>query len=246
MTDEQGREFSPPYNIPWATFLNTVERAANDLPNVIDRSYLESQAGSIQTYIIAALKGFDLIDENLRPTGLKRFAEQPDGRPALVAEMLERHYGPMLKLGQTKATSGELDKSFGEHFPRVTGESRKKAIRFFLAAANYAEVQISPLWKVPKAGPSTRRGSRTKSSRQQQVDPPPARQPGTAHSADGMKSLYFDLLLTKAKESDGDATEYLDRIEKLLGTAETGSPELPAQEADALSTAEGKAGVDSS
>jgi hypothetical protein len=181
--DDSGENsFSPPYNVPWATFLNTAERAANDLPNKIDRSYLDSMAGSIQTYVIAAFKSFELIDDEARPTGLKRLAAEPEGRPAFIAELLHKHYGPIIELGRTKSTSGELEQRFAETFPAINGESRKKAIRFFLSAAAYAQLNLSPLWKVPKVSTSSsgaRRGSKRKST------PPPTGSGATTGSNAG-------------------------------------------------------------
>lgn len=172
--ESDDRGFQPPYNIPWNTFLSTVERAANDLPNKIDRSYLSSAAGNIQTYLIAAFKGFELVDEELRPTGLKAFAESPEGRPQLVANMLRERYGPIIELGQTKATAGELEHAFDAQFPKITGESRKKAIRFFLAAAAYAGIQLSSLWKAPKASPTGRKPRRSRAATGAPASPPPA------------------------------------------------------------------------
>ena len=163
-TSDSGRTFSPPYNVSWSTFLSTLERAASDLPNRLDRSYLSSQAGSVQTYLIAAFKAFDLIDDESRPTGLKEFAANPEGGPGFIAGLLRQHYAPVVTLGQTKSTPDELEASFSRTFPGITGESRRKAIRFFLSAAAYANLSLSVLWKVPKVTsgsrkPSTRRKS---------------------------------------------------------------------------------------
>lgn len=170
---DDGKAFSPPYNVSWSTFLSTVERAASDLPNRLDRSYLSSQAGSVQTYLIAAFKSFGLIDDELRPTGLRQFAAEPQDRPAIMAGLLRQHYAPVVALGQTKSTPGELESCFNETFPGITGESRRKAIRFFLSAAGYANLSVSALWKVPKASSSSRRSSVKRKTSGSPSDPPP-------------------------------------------------------------------------
>jgi hypothetical protein len=214
--DADGK-FAPPYNIPWATFLSTVERIAVDPPNRVDRSFLDSQSGTIQTYLIAALKAFNLINEEARPTGVLAFAD-PDLRKANVAELLRRYYPTIVPLGTTNSTPGELAEAFAEAFPNITGESRVKAIRFFLSAMAYAELPTAQLWGTVKAprGASGRKTTRRSTSKG--APPPPA---GTVHAAgaatseEAMRAEYFRLLLDKAKGADD--TDLLDRIERLVG-----------------------------
>jgi hypothetical protein len=150
---DNDKTFSPPYNLPWATFFNTVEKVAADLPNKIDRSYLGSASGSVKSYLISAFKGFGLIHDDLTVSDeLKALATKPEQRPEMMRDLLRKHYPRAVELGSTNATPGELDEAFSEMFPSVTGESRTKAIRFYLSAADYAELPKSPLWKSPKAG----------------------------------------------------------------------------------------------
>lgn len=184
--DSEDKGFSPPYNVPWSTFHNTVEKVAADLPNRIDRSYLASQSGTVQTYLISAFRGFGLTDEDdVVQDELRDLAKDAEGRPARVAALLERHYAAAVELGRTNATPGELDQTFAAMFPRVTGESRVKAIRFFLSAATYAGLQMSPLWKAPKAGPSGSRRARSARKSAQPNPQMPAQVPpaqGDAHT----------------------------------------------------------------
>ena len=153
--------FTPPYNIPWTTFLTTLERIAADPPSRVDRSYLESQSGNVQTYLIAALKSFGLIDQDSRPTRINEFAD-PAVRKPKMAELLRDYYPTMVELGTTKATNDELREAFAKEFPTLTGESRIKAIRFFLSAMAYAELPVSSLWSSVKAprGASAKSGTR--------------------------------------------------------------------------------------
>lgn len=163
-------KFSPPYNIPWATFLSTVERIAADPPGRVDRSYLDSQSGNIQTYLIAALKGFELIDDESRPTKVLEFADEAK-RKALVADMLQAKYGSVVPLGESNTTNGQLADGFSQAFPQITGESRVKAVRFFLGAMAYADLPTSPLWssvKAARGSSSPRRGKKARTA------PPPA------------------------------------------------------------------------
>jgi hypothetical protein len=157
--DTEGKSFSPPYNIPFATFINTVEKIANDLPNKVDRSYLGSASGSIKSYLISAFRAFGLIDDDLFVTDrLRELARSTDDRPRLVGELLQERYPLAVKLGASNATPGELDAAFAEMFPSVTGESRTKAMRFYLSASDFAGLPKSPLWKSPKVGTGPKRG----------------------------------------------------------------------------------------
>jgi Family of unknown function (DUF5343) len=153
--------FVPPYNIPWTTFLSTLEKIAADPPSRVDRSYLDSQSGNVQTYLIAAFKSFGLIDQDARPTRINEFAD-PAARKPKMAELLREYYPTMVELGTTKATNDELREAFTKEFPTLTGESRVKAIRFFLSAMAYAELPVSSLWSSVKAprGASAKSGPR--------------------------------------------------------------------------------------
>lgn len=158
------REFLPPYNIPWATFMNSVEKVAADLPNKVDRSYLGSMSGGLKSYLISAFRSFGLLLEDLTVSEeLRALAKDPEGRPARIGSLLAQYYPRAVELGKTNATPGELDSAFAEMFPSISGESRTKAIRFYLSACDYAGVAKSPLWKSPKAaGASTPRRGRSK------------------------------------------------------------------------------------
>jgi len=219
--DSNAKGFSPPYNIPWATFHNTIEKVVADLPNKIDRSYLSSQSGTVQGYLISAFKGFGFIKEDgTVEQSFRELAADPEGRPARIAALLEQHYPKAVELGRTNSTMGELDQAFAVMFPSVTGASRVKSIRFYLAAAEYAKIARSPLWKAPKAAPSggVRRRKRNGSGSE-----------GREHSADdtqdentsvgnaAMKEAYFNLLLKMADGQEQIDTDLLDRIERVAG-----------------------------
>lgn len=163
---EHPKEFTPPYNVAWATFLNSVEKIAADLPNKMDRSYLGSMQGGMKSYLIGAFKGFGLIREDLTVTDeLRELATEPEKRPERVGDLLKRYYPKAVDLGTTNATPGELDDAFAEMFPSIGGQSRTKAIRFYLSACDYAGLQKSPLWKSPKAGASVSRRGRPRTGR---------------------------------------------------------------------------------
>jgi hypothetical protein len=161
--DTKSKGFSPPYNVPWATFLSSVEKIASDLPNKVDRSYLGSMSGGLKSYLISAFRGFGLVHDDLTVSDeLKALATEPDRRPEMIGGLLRKFYPQAIELGTTNSTPGELDAAFAQMFPSVGGESRTKAIRFYLSAAEFAGVSRSPLWKSPKAGATGPRRGRPK------------------------------------------------------------------------------------
>jgi len=222
--DTEPKTFIPPYNISWVTFLSTLERMAADPPNRVDRSYLDSQAGTVQTYLIAAFKVFGLINDEARPTEWIHAFAEPDQRKAMIADLLKTHYATIIPLGLTNSTSGELAEEFTSAFPSLTGESRVKAIRFFLSAATYADLKLSPMWKAPKAprgNSGTRRSSRSNSGKAAATPPTAAPEPSSARpkpqSMEEAKLAYFELLINNAAEGTKLDPQVLDRIELLVG-----------------------------
>lgn len=229
--DTEQKGFSPPYNVPWATFLSTIEKVANDLPNKIDRSYLESQSGSVQTYLIAAFRSFGLINDDLTTTDDLKGLVSAEDRPAAIANLLRTYYPTIVPLGETSNTQGTLENEFASAFPSVTGESRVKSIRFFLSAAKYADLPLSSLWKTPKAsgGTGTGRPRSNKANKGNkggsgagggtavQVIPP-------VDQTTDMRRTYFDLLVKKASDAGDLDSDLLDRIERLIGVGATPTP----------------------
>jgi hypothetical protein len=149
MPGQSDHAFTPPY-IPFSTFVGFLDKLAqNDIPPRIDRSVMDNLSGTTQSYLLAALRSFDLVGEDLevRP-GLEALARKQDQRPQLMAELLHRFYAEQIQLGQETATSGQLAESFRSY--DLSGETVRKAIRFFLHAADFADIKLSPYFKTPK------------------------------------------------------------------------------------------------
>ena len=222
--DAEPKAFMPPYNISWTTFLSTLERMAADPPSRVDRSYLDSQSGTVQTYLIAAYKSFNLINDEARPTEAVNAFADPDRRKPMIAELIVTNYPTILQLADRNSTPGELAESFSDAFPSLTGESRVKAIRFFLSAAAYADLKLSPLWKAPKAprgssaGRRPSRNGKASQAGQPLASPTPPR--SKPQSMEEAKLAYFDLLITSASKGTQLDPDLLDRIELLVGVSE--------------------------
>lgn len=164
MSDEE-RKFVPPYGVPWNAFYSAFDRMSDQkdgLPNRIDRSYLSKHSGNVQTYLMQAFRSFELTDQANVPTEALRTLVQTseDSRPRAVGEMLDRYYTPIIELGTSNATQGELEESWTKVYGQ-TGDTRRKAIRFFLSACSFSQINLSKLWKAPRSASGASRAKAT-------------------------------------------------------------------------------------
>jgi hypothetical protein len=210
-----------PY-IPFQTFTGLLDRLkTNGVPNRIDRSYLSYTSGSIQTYLLRTLQGFELIDEAGRPTpSLTALVEADEtDRRGHIRSIVSRHYAEALALG-TGATPAELAEVFREKYD-LGGDTARKGITFFLNAASYAGIEVSPHYKLPRAttrsgGASRKPAMRRKQTSRREVDPDVSNS-NRDSSLDTAKARYLDMLMKKAETQDEMDEGLLDRIEALLG-----------------------------
>ncbi len=230
----ESAEFVPVY-ISFSTLDNMGERMRLEgIPSRIDRSYLGSWSGSSQKQFMRGGRSLGFLDAENRPTALfVEYIKQPDERPRIMAQILRERYGDILALGEN-ATQQQLEEAF-RAYPGISGATVAKAISFFLAAANFAGIKLSPHYKrrTPSPSPSpsgnsTPRRRRPKSATLPPPDPPA--DPPPAVGLDALKTRYVELLLDKLGANDGafDA-ELADRIERLMGfphpTSETPTSE---------------------
>jgi hypothetical protein len=135
---------------------------AEGMPSRLDRSYLSNLPWSTQNHFLAACRTLKLIDEAGRPNPiLISLVEKPEERPELFANILRDFYaGPMSLRGN--ATQAELEERFREY--GLSGSTSRKSIAFFLHAAAYAKVPLSPHFRSPRTTdrPSAKRGKRPK------------------------------------------------------------------------------------
>lgn len=132
--------------LSWITFKNAVDGFGQGLPNRVDRSVFPGLAGGVQYQLIAALRFFRLIEDDGRPTAALRalaVADEAERKKQLGALFRER-YPVLFALDLTKTTPAELDEKMTEA-TGLTGTTRTKAVRFFLAGLRYLEIPVSPL-----------------------------------------------------------------------------------------------------
>lgn len=156
----------PPY-IAFITFMRFLQRmaeSADELPGRIDASVLKSMSGGGQSQLLLTLRFFELVagEDDSSTELLSQVArmDENDLRSWLSGE-IENRYASAMELSRRKGTSKQL----GEHFETefgYRGSTRDKAIRFFLQAAQFADISVSSYFSVPRASParSPRRTSR--------------------------------------------------------------------------------------
>lgn len=214
----ESAEFVPPY-ISFNTHENTAERMRLEgIPSRVDRSYLGSWSGSAQKQFMRGERMLGFLDEDNRPTpDYVRYIKNPEERPAIMRAILEAKYAGMLALGEN-ATQQQLEEAF-RAYPGISGATVAKAISFFLGAANYAGIKLSPHYNARRAtgstGTATRR-KRTKPAANAQTERKPVPE---GASIDTLKTRYVELLLDKLSNSTNGEfdKELADRIERLMG-----------------------------
>ncbi len=214
MADKESRP-AYPYT-SFRTILNLLQRFEGDkgVPVRLDRGVLTGSEGS-KTQVLAGLKFLGLIGASGEALPiLSELALKPLGRPAMVADLLRQHYATQVALGGKPSTQKQLEESF----EGLDGDTRRKAVAFFLHAAKFAKLQVSPYFKTPRvsaaaAAAGRKRKGRTAGDNGENGRPtiaPPS-------SEEGFRQKYIDLLMKRVESGDQLDEKLLDRIEGLLG-----------------------------
>jgi hypothetical protein len=222
--------FTAPY-VSWGSFFNLLDRMDQEggVPMRVDRSYLSNMAGSTQSHLLKALRELELINDSQEPTdALKALVANTESRPERIAALVQQHYSSALALGGN-ATQSMLEELFAEEY-NVKGSTRGKSIAFFLAAAKYGEVTLSRHFKTPKRSASNGGGAKRRKGKgtSPPQTPPPPTPPATSMAS--AKASYVELLLKKAEGEDQMDPDLLDRIERVIGFADTDKPSSPSTE----------------
>lgn len=176
MADETAEKGKYPY-LPFQTFMSLITKMEKEgIPARIDRGYLNYTSGTNQIYLPMALRSFGLLnDDNSATEELTALVKNTADRKKLLGQLVKRHYSKQVALPQN-ATAQMLEETFAP----LQGETKRKAVTFFLHAAKEAELPLSKHFKAPKAAKSatgTRRTRRTPAGKPQEQTPPPSNQP---------------------------------------------------------------------
>jgi hypothetical protein len=150
--------------VSWKTFQNSIEALSKaEIPNVIDKSVFPGMAFSVQNQLFTGMRFLGLIDDKSKPlSDLAELADPvEDRRKAKLKEILQRYYADLFALNLKKSTPTEVEKTMAESYAMV-GDTKEKAVRFFLAAAEYVGTDLSPLLAGKKANGSRAAATRKK------------------------------------------------------------------------------------
>ena len=173
-TNENATRKAPPY-VPFKTFLSAIESLEQGVPNQIDRSVLSSCSGVVQGQLLASLKFLGLIDEQGVPQKvLHELVEMKESRKSNLGRILENAYSDIFALNLVKMSPKQLEDAIENY--GVTRATLRKALAFFLKAARYAELPLSPLFKrkTRESSPRKKRNGSAQARRSQAETNPPA------------------------------------------------------------------------
>lgn len=171
---EETSAATPAY-LPFKTLTNTFDTLADNVPNRIDKSAFPGQSGSGQYQLMLAFKFFGLINDDGKPMPiLHELATRDEAkRKAALKKLIDQKYAPLIALNLMKTTPAEFAEKMTEVY-NITGDTRLKATRFFLNAAEYLGIAVSPLLLRDKTKPvgngATTKRKRTTKPRQEEVD----------------------------------------------------------------------------
>ena len=142
----------PPY-VAYRTFENFLaELKARGIPSRIDRSILAHKSGTVQSQLLLAFTYLDLLTATGRPTEKLRGLVASEGatKKSLQREIIKSSYGFLFKadFDLTSATSHQVEELFKE--TGASGETVRRCISFFMAAARTAGIPFSPYLKPHK------------------------------------------------------------------------------------------------
>ncbi|HEX9897554.1 MAG TPA: DUF5343 domain-containing protein [Dehalococcoidales bacterium] len=148
MSMENSKRGTPPYISP-STFRHLIEQFQKNLPDRIDRSYLdELHSGSTSAQIMSALRYLNLADSLNKPTHHLKLliASSGEERVKRLKDVANSAYSFVLNNGSVDlqtATYAQLEELFHDH-SGVDGDVRRKCIKFFTSLSHDAEIPLSP------------------------------------------------------------------------------------------------------
>lgn len=139
-----------PY-VPFRTFLAALETLEHGCPNQLDRSVWPSSSGAIQGQLLGAFRFLGLMDEAQCPSAeLRELIGKRENRRALLRRILEKNYATLVALELSRTSPHQLEEAMRQY--GLSGATHKKAMSFFLQAAQYAGLPLSVLLRAKIRG----------------------------------------------------------------------------------------------
>ena len=139
----------PPY-ISYRTFSNFLtDLRSRGIPSRVDRSVMSHKSGTVQSQLLLALHYLGLVKTSGHPTQRLSKLIEAEGaeRKAVVREMVQSSYDFAFdrSFGLGTATSNQAQEVFEK--TGASGETVRRCIAFFLAAAKDGGIPVSPYIK---------------------------------------------------------------------------------------------------
>lgn len=227
MTAPASLETATPMYASFATFVTLLDwlKEMDVLPSQIDGSLWRGKfSGSGGAQLFAGLRSMHLMDGERPTQRLEELARaDKETRKSILKEVLREAYGAETVDGLARMTPKLLDDSL-----RVLGTTdgtHRKALSFFINAAKAAEIPMPMAIQKrarnrsappPSRNPRTPRGTQTPKGAAETDSGNVAPPKPPSHDIKALRSVYVEMLLEKAKTTEGD-TALLDRIERILG-----------------------------
>jgi hypothetical protein len=139
-----------PY-VPFRTFLAALETLERGCPNQLDRSVWPSSSGAIQGQLLGAFRFLGLMDEAQCPSAeLRELIGKKESRRPLLRRILEKNYATLVAMDLSRTSPHQLEEAMRQY--GLTGATHKKALSFFLQAAQYAGLPLSVLLRAKIRG----------------------------------------------------------------------------------------------
>jgi hypothetical protein len=158
----------PPY-IAFKTLTDVIERMERDgAPTRVDPSWLDSYAGGYRPTVIGNLHTLGLLSKAGEPTEdlLNLVAADEGTRKQLIGNMVQKVYADVLAL-PLNSTQSQFLEVFSAR--GAAGDTRRKAVSFFLKACKHADLPVGGLWKTPPASANGTTRRRTPKEKQDPI-----------------------------------------------------------------------------
>jgi hypothetical protein len=187
MVSENGTPTAPPY-ISFRTFLNLLDRLdEGGIPQRLDRSYWGSfLAGGLGGQVMVALRSLGLANSvTNEPTAVLEHLVDRSKRKQVLLEVLRARYAPVFEaVDLSRGTAGQLDEAFRKQY-KLDGHTLRKVVTFFVHAAQYAELPVSPYIakKTRKSPAPAKRSAGQRTPRRARSEPDESPSPARVNSA---------------------------------------------------------------
>jgi hypothetical protein len=195
-----------PY-VPFKSFLTALDRLAHGHSPTIDGSFWHGFSGGLQRQMMATMRFFGLLDETGKVSAELDLLAKSQDRKEQMEALLRASYPSVFDIGLAHATPNQFNDALRQF--NVAGSTLEKARSFFLQAAKFCDLQLSPgIQQFSKPGANGRRRKAAAGKARQDVEvdddssedppaPPAPAQKGSSRTiplrGGGTATLSFDV-----------------------------------------------------